>query len=414
MVVEETNVLLVPVTSTMSPSPSLVTRRESISDILRDGKKPELALTVHAHAKQVGVALPHDAYDPKSPRVVFAGDFTLEFTWKPHPNLIREKLDDYMSIQCTILADARNIEMVLENARRPSCCVGRRSPTAQWDAIDIAPLMQLLEKCDVHIQVNDLFPHAGRRQQIAVLSFTPIEIFVSYEDVCLVMDTMESLNKALTQRQGASDPHSFSGGNHSDLRSLTRSRTSSRSLVRAAALEKEEIHRYFTCQLPSVNLILINDCDGCDMGLAQLQIERCNVFLNVTHISPKGDHDSASASFESESIATTISGGGSLVVLISYYNLRTRDWHPMCPEWALDACVQGSISSESELHFIFTAPQALDLTVNHGLLEVMASVGGAWKRRAASHTTKEIPDDDTMRGKTAPCIKHISQLLSVR
>ncbi|KAI9910541.1 hypothetical protein PsorP6_010286 [Peronosclerospora sorghi] len=36
----------------------------------------------------------------------------------------------------------------------------------------------------------------------------------------------------------------------------------------------------------------------------------------------------------------------------------------------------------------------------------MAFVGGAWKRRAASYTTKEIPDDDTMRGKTAPCAIH--------
>ncbi|KAI9916823.1 hypothetical protein PsorP6_018159 [Peronosclerospora sorghi] len=75
-------------------------------------------------------------------------------------------------------------------------------------------------------QVKDLFPHAGRRQQIAALSFTPIQI------------------------------------------------TSSRSLVRAAALEKEEFHRYFTCQLPSVNLSLINDCDGCDMADGTIETER--------------------------------------------------------------------------------------------------------------------------------------------
>ncbi|KAI9919939.1 hypothetical protein PsorP6_016073 [Peronosclerospora sorghi] len=106
---------------------------------------------------------------------------------------------------------------------------------------------------------------------------------------------------------------------------------------------------------------------------AVIRIERCNVFLNLTHVSPKGGHDSESASFESETMTTTISGGESLVVLISYYNLRTRDWHPMCTEWSLDASIQVSISSESELHFILTAPKALDLTVNHGLLEVMAS-----------------------------------------
>ncbi|KAI9895691.1 hypothetical protein PsorP6_019441 [Peronosclerospora sorghi] len=136
--------------------------------------------------------------------------------------------------------------------------------------------------------------------------------------------------------------------------------------------------------------------------LAQI-VDNVHLFDKGRGRLPKGDYDSASASFESESMTTKISGGGSLVVLISYYNLLNRYWHPMCTEWALDASVQGSISSESELHFILTAAQALDLTANHGLLEVMASVGGAWKRRAASHKTKQIPDDDTMRGKTDPC-----------
>ncbi|KAL3663675.1 hypothetical protein V7S43_011090 [Phytophthora oleae] len=379
-------------------SPSLLTRRESISDILRDGKEPDLTITVRATAKQVGVALPRDAYDPDSPRVAFAGDFTLEFMWKPHPDPKKRKNGDDLDIQSSILADARNMEVVLENARRPGCCVAAPASNAKWDAIDVAPLIQLLEPCSLHVEVSDLFPHAGQRQQIVALSFTPIEVFVSYDDARMAMDTMEALNAAIEQheefKRSSREPPPF--------HSLSKVRTSPKSLV----VEEEEVHRYFTCELPTVSLTLINDCDGCDMGLAQLQIERCHLFLNVTYTAQVEEIE-GSAFFAPESpVTTTISGGGNLVVLMSYYNPDTRDWHPMCTEWGLDASVQGSISNESELHVILTASQALDLTVTHGLLEVVASVGGAWKRRAAV-TTKEYADDEdeeTKRRKMAPCV----------
>ncbi|KAK1928166.1 hypothetical protein P3T76_016362 [Phytophthora citrophthora] len=222
------------------PSPSLLTRRESISDILRDGKEPDLTITIRATAKQVGVALPRDAYDPDSPRVTFAGDFTLEFMWKPHPDPKKGKNGDDLDIQSSILADARNMEVVLENARRPGCCVAAPATNAKWDAIDVAPLIQLLEPCSLHVEVSDLFPHAGQRQQIVALSFTPIEVFVSYDDARMAMDTMEALNTAIEQheefKRSSREPLEF--------HSLTRARTSSKSLV----IEEEEVHRYFTCE----------------------------------------------------------------------------------------------------------------------------------------------------------------------
>ncbi|KAG6616608.1 Vacuolar protein sorting-associated protein [Phytophthora cinnamomi] len=289
------------------PSPSLLTRRESISDILRDGKEPELTITVRATAKQVGVAVPRDCYDPESPRVAFAGDFTLEFKWKPHPDAKKGKSDGDLDIQSSILADAQNMEIVLENAGRPGCCVASSSSSTKWDAIDVAPLIQLLEP-----------------------------------------------------------------------------------------------------------LTLINDCDGCDMGLAQLQVERCHLFLNVTYTAQLEESDGMSSTSFAEPdlsappVTITVSGGGNLVVLMSYYNPDTRDWHPMCTEWGLDASVQGSISTASELHVILTASQALDLTVTHGLLEVVASVGGAWQRRATLGATKvqaeEKEDEDVERRKMAPCV----------
>ncbi|EGZ15036.1 hypothetical protein PHYSODRAFT_315602 [Phytophthora sojae] len=397
------------------PSPSLLTRRESISDILRDGKEPELTITVRATAKQVGVAVPRDCYDPESPRVAFAGDFALEFKWKPHPDDKKGKADDDLDIQSSILADARNMEIVLENARRPGCCVASPSSSTRWDAIDVAPLIQLLEPCDLHVEVSDLFPHAGQRQQIVALSFTPIEVFVSYDDACMAMDTMEAFNEAIVlheARHSTADLRRPSRIDSPTSHALTRSRTSSKSIVVETATE-EEIHRYFTCELPSVSLTLINDCDGCDMGLAQLQVERCHLFLNVTYTAQLEESDDAPVSFVELDVSvtpltTSISGGGNLVVLMSYYNPDTRDWHPMCTEWALDASVQGSISGASELHVILTASQALDLTVTHGLLEVVASVGGAWKRRAAMGTAKvqsdEREDEDVERRKMAPCV----------
>ncbi|OWZ09273.1 Vacuolar protein sorting-associated protein, partial [Phytophthora megakarya] len=399
------------------PSPSLLTRRESISDILRDGKEPDLTITVRATAKQVGVALPHDAYDPESPRVAFTGDCTLEFKWKPHPDPNKGKKEDDLDIQSSILLDARNMEVVLENARRPGCCVASPTSNERWDAIDVASLIQLLEPCSLHIEVRDLFPHAGQKQQIVALSFTPIEVFVSYDDACLALETMESLNEAITQHEKhrrVSEWQESSRRNSPALQSFARSRTFSSKSIPENATVEEEIHRYFTCELPSVSLTLINDCDGCDMGLAQLQIERCNLFLNVTYTAQEdelienGSAFFSDADFSLPDVTTTISGGGSLVVLMAYYNPDTRDWHPMCTEWALDASVQGSISSESALHVILTASQALDLTVTHGLLEVVASVGGAWKRRAALATTKELAeeseDEETKRRKMAPCV----------
>ncbi|KAF4322496.1 hypothetical protein G195_004563 [Phytophthora kernoviae 00238/432] len=368
---------------------------------------------VRMKATQVGIAIPRDAYDPESPRVAFTGDFGLEFKWKPHPDAKKDNASGGdLEIQSSILADAQNMEVVLENAKRPGCCVASPSLNEQWDAIDVAPLIQLLEPCNLHVEVSDLFPHAGQRQQIVALSFTPIDVFVSYDDACMAMDTMQALDEAFAQHEGRHRATSlrYSPSVESAVPSaLLRSRSSSKYIQEYDVAEEEEVHRYFTCELPSVSLTLINDCDGCDMGLAQLQVERCHLFLNVTYTIQQGDGDDLSASFAtsdfpmpSRPMTTTISGGGNLVVLMSYYNPDTRDWHPMCAEWAIDASVQGSISHESELHVIVTASQPLDLTVTHGLLEVVASVGGAWKRRGA--LTTETKQEENKRLETAPCV----------
>ncbi|KAL8005941.1 putative vacuolar protein sorting-associated protein [Plasmopara halstedii] len=401
----ESNKLLPYAAQSIQPSSS--TRKESISDILRESKDTDLTMTIRVKAKQVSVALPRNAYDSQSPRVVFTGDFTLESVRRPQP--IEKMNTSDLDIQSRVQFDALNMEIVLENARRPGCCVALPSGNGKYDAIDVAPLIQLLEPSSLHVEVIQLFPHEGQRQQIMSLKFTPIQVYVSYEDACMGVETIDTLSKSFEQhKQRIADLRRLSCDESSIYHSLTKSHTSSKEFT-TQNLRETEIHRYITCELPSVSLTLINDCDGCDMGLVQFQIEQCHVFLNVTYaISRKETTKSKSAGLiapDAFAITTTLSGGGNLLVLMSYYNPETRDWHPMCTEWALAASVQGLVASDNELHVILTASQALDLTITHGLLEMMASVGGAWKRQAElCEHAHESKDCDFEQRKSAPCV----------
>lgn len=396
---------MLPSNAQEKPQSLLAQQRESISDILRDGKDPEVTMTVRIVAKRMGLALPRDAYNLESPRVVFTGDFTTEYIWRPQPEKSNEAND--LNIQSSIIFDAKNMEMVLENAHRLGCCVASPSRNGQWNVIDVAPLIQIFEPSSLHLEINDLFPHADQRQQIVALSLTPIEVFVSYEDACMAIETFESMNQSIQHyRQRIT----------CFVHESCAERPIDQSLARLLPLSKGEttkvrnqieIHQYFTCELPSVSLTLVNDCDGCDMGLVQLQIERCHGFLNVTHTDGANTIREGSAGFSTmnQYATTALSGGGQLIVVISHFNPETRDWHPMCTEWALDASVQGSLASEKELHVILTASHALNLTITHELLEVAASVGGAWKRRAALlGDNAGSRDDEIERRKLAPCV----------
>uniref|UniRef100_K3XCA2 PDZ domain-containing protein n=1 Tax=Globisporangium ultimum (strain ATCC 200006 / CBS 805.95 / DAOM BR144) TaxID=431595 RepID=K3XCA2_GLOUD len=245
--------------------------------------------------------------------------------------------------------------------------------------------------------VSDLFPHAGQQQQIVAIRFTPIEMFVSYDDGCIGVETLRNMNESMVR-------HSSRKKQHETEKILSKSTNggvlSPKAFAHpnAGAAGDLEIHRYFTC-------------------------ERCNIFMNVTY----APTPASGTSFPPPSI--TISGGGNFVVAVSYYNPDTRTWHQMCHDWGLDVSVQGSIyddlsletgqskASDNELHVILTANQPLDLLVTHGLLEVVASAGGAWNRRVNGAIVGSPPASPSMSGgsprpnreanekkKHAPCV----------
>lgn len=383
-------------------------RQQSITDILLEANGPEYEMTITLESSRMGIAIPTDYADPSSPTISCLADFSLHFTGRPGRKNGGSGADGGASsdfdIQNSLILDAHKVELVIANVNRQGCIPRETGGQTSYDdhSGDLAATIQIIEPCDLHIEISDLFPHAGQKQQIVALKFTPIDVFISHDDVSLAVETMERLNDSMqqyTQQQssnGSAHEVARTGDRAGKLRRMSSSGSgilSPRSFQ--TALEKDaaagvEVHRYFTLEIGSVCLTVINDCDGCDMGLAQFQLERCNFFLNVTY-----EEASSSGKMFAAAPATTISGGGSFVVLMSYYNPDTRDWHPMCTEWSMDLSVQGSVHlnsatstsedlrlGENELHIILTANHPLEVTITHGLLEVAASAGGAWKRRA--------------------------------
>lgn len=402
-----------------------VTRRHSITELGRDARGVAYAMTVRLSATQLAVDVPQDLESVDSPRLSLRADLSAEYTWKPASADAQDAAAaaaDF-DIQSSLVVDARAIEVVVKNANRQGCYASHPSDSdsAGTQRVAVATLVQLLEPCDLHVEVSDLFPHAGQKQQIVAFRFTPIELFVSYDDMCLGVATLRTMSDSVAryerkQSQQRGDAATLVG-TPPPAAGVLSPKTFAAPSVGGANLE---LHRYFTCEASSMRLTVINDCDGCDMGLLQMHMQRCNAFLNVTY----APTPVANASFPPPS--TVISGGGGFVMMMSYYNPDTRTWHQMCREWGLDISLQGSIftsdtpttlssdalssrASDNELHIIVTANQPLDLLVTHGLLEVVASAGGAWNRRASGASS---PVADTT--KHAPCVISNDTGLSVR
>lgn len=395
-------------------SPTL-TRRQSLATILRAAQGPQYAMTVKIIATRLSTGFPNDFSDPDSTQISVGADFSVEYAWNPakHDAQNSSSSSDF-DIQSSLTVDARGVEVVIKNANRQGCCVKSTSGfsnTAPVDTVnwDVATMVQLMEPCDLHVEVSDLFPHAAQQQQILSLKFSPIEVFISYEDACIVKDTLQLFQENIEKAQLAKKMITAN-----EIQAIQPERAG--MLSPKAFMEADdqvEIHRYFTCEVNSMSLTVINDCDGCDMGLVQLMMQKCNMFLNVTYT------PAAATISHFPPPATAISGGGNFATLISYYNPDTRNWHPMCTEWGLDISLQGSIYTtkagevktpgcENQMHLIVSANHPLDLIVTHGLLEVAASAGGAWQRRiegiALSPGSPCTPRGTKEMKKHAPCV----------
>ncbi|GLE11129.1 hypothetical protein PINS_up023437 [Pythium insidiosum] len=383
--------------------------------MMQDSVPKQYEMKIDVQATNLAVAIPQDVYDATSELISLRSDLAIQYTWKPISKRTDVASSSDLDIQSNLIVDATSIQVVIANACRQGCV--RSSADA------VQSLVQIVEPCKLHVEVSDLFAHAGQQQQIVSLKFSPIEVFASYDDYCIAMEVADSLSASVqrfNERCAKADVRADGATSGSASGML-----SPKAFETTAVDDAVEIHRYFTCDVGEMSLTLINDCDGCDMGLLQLQTQRCNLFLNLTY--PPPCTRPSAPGFSAPAI--TISGGGGIVTLVSYYNPDTRDWHPMCSEWSVDAAVQGSIfasssddgavkgdsTGENELHLILTANHPLDLVVTHGLLEMIASAGGAWNRRSIGTTSRpsspqasdrESPHsrEEIERRRKAPCV----------
>ncbi|RHY43764.1 hypothetical protein DYB34_004321 [Aphanomyces astaci] len=304
--------------------------------------KTPTSFTMNVLATNVQLSLPQSLTD-KQPTVelVVAANFNVALeSFANHA----DNLDQKLTVQ------ARDLEALLQNANRQGC-----SDT----------LVQLIEPTTVGVTYLG-FQHACHHQDKVDVTVSPVEVFLSYEDMRVLADVWTTMHHDMAPAFPSSGPTSAT--------TLSSSKT-------LPLVPDSEVQRHVTVDVQRMQLTLINDCDGCDMGLVQLELPTCRVFLNATTT-----HD-----------ATTATGGGDISFASSYYNPDSRVWHPLCPEWKVHASAMTNIPHApttdqfKSMQWNISA-DTLHVTATHGLLEALASAGGTLiKSKQLDQTKHDAP-----------------------
>ncbi|RQM11715.1 hypothetical protein B5M09_006227 [Aphanomyces astaci] len=320
-----------------------VTTRPCSEPAAQSLAKTPTSFTMNVLATNVQLSLPQSLTD-KQPTVelVVAANFNVALeSFANHA----DNLDQKLTLQ------ARDLEALLQNANRQGC-----SDT----------LVQLIEPTTVGVTYLG-FQHACHHQDKVDVTVSPVEVFLSYEDMRVLADVWTTMQHDMAPAFPSSGPTSAT------------TLSSSKTLPLVA---DSEVQRHVTVDVQRMQLTLINDCDGCDMGLVQLELPTCRVFLNATTT-----HD-----------ATTATGGGDISFASSYYNPDSRVWHPLCPEWKVHASAMTNIPHAPTTTDQFKSMQwnisadTLHVTATHGLLEALASAGGTLiKSKQLDQTKHDAP-----------------------
>ncbi|EQC33420.1 hypothetical protein SDRG_08935 [Saprolegnia diclina VS20] len=276
----------------------------------------EYEFHVQLHASKVGLHFPSDLADHSRPLLAIESDFAIAFDSYPP--------DRNEATPMAVVIEATQFEAYLRNTNRQGCATS---------------FVQLMEPTNLRMKYQ-FFTHAQEKMEVSISTVT---VFVSYEDTQLLSTVVRALSADVAMTSHAS------------------------SLPSMELNFVKETQRHMTWDVQSMQLTLINDCDGCDMGLLQLRLPTCRLFVN------------AATTFES----STVTGGGDLSFEATYYNPDSRTWQPLCAEWKLNATVMstlGHVSSDANLNSMQWTVSAdpLNVSVTHGLLEALASAGETW------------------------------------
>ncbi|CAK4295674.1 unnamed protein product [Aphanomyces euteiches] len=317
----------------IADSNSTKTVQQELEATSAEGQSFSMAIV----AQNVQLSFPRDLGQSNGLEFVVGANFGIMYESLPNnPDNMRQKLT----------LEASECEALLRNANRQGC-----SDT----------LVQLIEPTILSVTYQGFVPYAGHHQERIDVSISPIEVYLSYEDTQVLTEVFSTMQNDM--KAGADEP----------------SQTVASSVAPVNATNVE-VQRHVTCDIKRMQLTLINDCDGCDMGLLQLELPTCRTFVNAT----------------SNNDVTTATGGGDISFAASYYNPDSRIWHSLCPEWKLNATVMTNISHSSKsdqmnsMQWTITADK-LKFTVTHGLLEALASAGGTLMKSKHSDIASGAP-----------------------
>lgn len=172
------------------------------------------------------------------------------------------------------------------------------------------------------------------QQDVFKVEIDPIQVFMSYQDIMLLYHIFQ--------------PMAQLEGSH-PLQNETL------STANVQLESTRERRRYFECEIKTVQFILINDYSGCDMPVVQLQMNKCNLFINGT--------------------ADEFSGGGYFHFCAFYYTPKNSQWHTLFDPWTLDTTIQGQ-NVHPKRQVLLTATDPLTMYITNDMLQAFASVAG--------------------------------------
>ncbi|OQR92697.1 vacuolar protein sorting-associated protein [Achlya hypogyna] len=288
---------------------------------------PAYEFHITLHASKVGLSFPSDVRDLSQPLLTIESDFDIVFDSFPPARAAPTPQ--------RLVVQASQFETYLRHTNRQGCATS---------------FVQIMEPTAVRLTYQ-VFSEAQEKLEVAV---SAVQVFVSYEDTQLALAVLRAMQ---ADAAAAAAPE-----------------------LQASVMQLnlvKETQRHMTWDVQSMTLTLINDCNGCDMGLLQLRLPTCRLFVN------------AATTLES----STVTGGGDLSFEATYYNPEARAWQPLCAEWKLNATVMatlGHVKSDAHLNSMQWTVSAdpLNLTVTHGLLEALTS---AAETRAGGHPDLAAP-----------------------
>ncbi|CCI10611.1 unnamed protein product [Albugo candida] len=319
-------------------------------------------------AKQIAWMLPEIEVARDSVHLACSADIDVHLHFQPYNKTKLEASDEHLTIGGAAMIKAKSLQFYSVSQSRT---VGHS---------DQASRIQILEPCDVQIEVNDVGPHEAQKQLIVSIQVSPVDVYLSYKDVRNILWTYECITKTIHTHLSSGN-----GRDNNTLSSPNSTFIASKDFI-VGSTKHMQWHQHFTLECTHVCVTVINDCDHCEMGLAQLRITNGTFFANIN------EQVEEQVLFGTPQRFLTISGGGSVTTHLLYLNPQIGRWHPMCSPWQLETTFQGVLYQErcrkdaqdgrtNEMHMLLSANSPLDVIVTQDLMDLVVSAMSAFERQ---------------------------------